>query len=217
MYTKDSNVLSHSKLTVEQLKHAVDSYVPGNNLHGILSTAAAAEKHYGINALFVVAHAAVESGWGRSTFARTRNNFFGFNAVDSNPNNASTYKTAEKGAQFYVEFLRSHYLTKGGKYYEGTTIHDIFKHYSSSHDVEAATIAQIMNTLAEKAGVVPDGFPQTPPKKNQEQHVEKETPKENTPPTTPAETAEPSVNETAEETEPAAADEPATDTDTKKN
>lgn len=159
MYTLDSSVKSKSKLTLAQLKQAVDSYVPDNNLNGILKTAIEGEEHLGINALFTVAHAAVESGWGRSTFARTRNNFFGFNAVDSNPGLASRYPTPKNSAEFYLEFLNHNYLTEGGKYFKGVKIRNIFENYSTSGDKEAELIAQIMNTLEKKAGVEPNGFP----------------------------------------------------------
>ena len=37
----------------------------------------AAEQKYGVNALYLVAHSALESAWGRSNIAKAKNNFFG--------------------------------------------------------------------------------------------------------------------------------------------
>ena len=35
-----------------------------------------AEERYGVNALYLMAHSALESAWGRSQIARDKNNFF---------------------------------------------------------------------------------------------------------------------------------------------
>ena len=51
---------------------------------------------YGMNALLVYAMAGIESAFGTSTIARTKNNLFGWNAVDSAPGaNASIYPSVE--------------------------------------------------------------------------------------------------------------------------
>ena len=47
-----------------------------------------AQNDYGVNALMVFAQACLESRYGTSTYARTRNNLFGLGAFDSNPDNA---------------------------------------------------------------------------------------------------------------------------------
>ena len=50
-----------------------------------------AQEEYGINALLLYAMAAHESAWGTSSFAINRNNLFGWNAIDSDPNQASSF------------------------------------------------------------------------------------------------------------------------------
>ncbi len=51
---------------------------------------------YGMNALLVFAMAGIESAFGTSTIARTKNNLFGWGAIDSAPGeNASVYPTVE--------------------------------------------------------------------------------------------------------------------------
>ena len=47
-----------------------------------------ASKKSGLDPLYIFAHAVVESGWGTSHYAINRNNYFGINAVDHNPDNA---------------------------------------------------------------------------------------------------------------------------------
>ena len=49
-----------------------------------------ASRETGLNPIYLLAHAFVESGYGTSYYAVTRNNFFGINAVDANPDLAST-------------------------------------------------------------------------------------------------------------------------------
>lgn len=44
-----------------------------------------ASRQTGLDPIYLLAHAIIESGSGTSYLARTRNNFFGINAVDSNP------------------------------------------------------------------------------------------------------------------------------------
>lgn len=44
-----------------------------------------ASKESGLNPIYILAHAAVESGWGSSYMGRNKHNYFGINCVDSNP------------------------------------------------------------------------------------------------------------------------------------
>lgn len=179
MYDLESNILKNSNLSANQLKKAVNETVPNNHLAAMIPAAVHAEKKYGINALWTVAHAATETGWGKSIIARTRNNFFGFNAVDSNPNNATKYKTAAGSVEHYASFLKEHYLTKGGEYYNGSTPHGVMTRYASAGDRAAKTIVQIMNMIAEKIGPrQPDGFPQ---KETEKKPAKVEKPAENKP------------------------------------
>ena len=77
-----------------------------------------AEEDYEINALFLCAGAALESGWGEHCFRP--NNFFGFMT-------SREFRTPEEGIDFVAWFLRKHYLNENGKYYRGGTISAIGK------------------------------------------------------------------------------------------
>lgn len=50
-----------------------------------------AQNNYGVNALLIFSMACLESGYGRSRYAIERNNLFGWNAFDSNPDSATTF------------------------------------------------------------------------------------------------------------------------------
>ena len=60
---------------------------------------------YGIPWEAVVAQGILESASGTSRFAIERNNFFGINAVDSNPDRASSYSSVSAGWKAYFDFI----------------------------------------------------------------------------------------------------------------
>lgn len=54
-----------------------------------------AQNKYGMNAALVFAQACLESAYGSSEYAKNRNNLFGWNAVDSDPNQATYFKSVD--------------------------------------------------------------------------------------------------------------------------
>ncbi|GAA0315607.1 S-layer homology domain-containing protein [Bacillus carboniphilus] len=64
------------------------------------------EEKYRINALFILGMAAHESEWGTSKYAIERNNLFGINAVDSDPDRAKYFASVEE----CIETLAIHVL-----------------------------------------------------------------------------------------------------------
>lgn len=85
-----------------------------------------AQNDYGVNALMVFAQACLESAYGTSNYARTRNNLFGLGAYDSNPDNAysfsSVYECLKLQMGYYLRnyfyadsslFFGAHYGNKG--------------------------------------------------------------------------------------------------------
>lgn len=147
-YDINSDILTKTGYSADQLKNAEKSFSPSQGYHDdVWQAFVNAENKYGINALFMLAHADVESAHGRSHYATTRNNLFGFNAIDSDPDQASSYSSQAASIAYYANFLKIYYLTEGGAYFNGTTPHGVFVKYSSSHDSEALTVVQIMNAL----------------------------------------------------------------------
>lgn len=157
MYDINSNLLTKSGLTAGQLQAAEAAMKSDNGYHADFWQALVdAENQYDLNALFILAHADVESAHGTSNYATTRNNLFGFNAVDSDPDLASAYSSQAVSVHDYADFLNTHYLKEGEEYWGGSaTPHGVFVHYSSSHDAEAEEVVGIMNTLAGHATSAP--------------------------------------------------------------
>lgn len=146
MYSINSNILGKTGYTGAQLKAATLKLNPKAAFKDY-DAFAKAEAKYGINSVFILAHAIIESAWGSSYYATARNNLFGFNAIDSNPDNASSYSSQGAAIDYYASFLKKYYLTQGAAYYAGATPHGVFVHYSSSHDSEATSVVGIMNKL----------------------------------------------------------------------
>lgn len=165
MYDINSNLLTKSGLTAGQLQAAEAAMKSDNGYHADFWQALVdAENTYDLNALFILAHADVESAHGTSNYATARNNLFGFNAVDSDPDLASSYSSQAVSVHDYADFLNTHYLKEGEEYWGGAaTAHGIFVHYSSSHDTEAEEVVGIMNTLAGHVGSNPAPNPAPAP------------------------------------------------------
>lgn len=77
-----------------------------------------AEEDYEINALFLCAVAAVESGWGEHQFRP--NNIFGYMTNRK-------FSSISENIDFVAWKLKKNYLNKNGKYYRGGTIEAIGK------------------------------------------------------------------------------------------
>lgn len=155
----NSNIMQKTGLSADQLAGAAKA-MRGDNGFTDFQAFVNSENEFGISSLFMLAHAAVESAWGTSYYSKTRNNLFGFNAYDSNPDQASSYASQGASIRFYANFLKEYYLTPGAIYFAGTTPHGVFVHYSSSHDSEANTVVSIMNAL--QSHISGDPLPSVP-------------------------------------------------------
>ena len=96
----------------------------------------AAQETYGIDAVFLAAIAAEESGWGRYQFRR--NNIFGFENCD--------FDSVAQCIDYAASWLKTHYITPGGNYYEGVGVVDINKHYNG-RDTWEEHVTDIMGQI----------------------------------------------------------------------
>lgn len=126
-----------------------DTMLDGTNLYGIGKALEQAEKKYSVNGLYLMGLCILESGWGTSDFAVKRNNLVGWNAIDANPQLASTFESKEQCILYVAEKLQQNYLTEGGVYFEGYTAKDIDVHYCTDKQ-HANKIVNIVNNLIEK-------------------------------------------------------------------
>lgn len=126
----------------------------GTGLAGLEGDFVAAEaKHRGPNVLVMAAHAALESGWGASQFARERNNLFGLGAWDEDPDKAMPFATKGACIDWYAGFITKTYLHPAGTYYSGApTLAGMSQKYASDPKW-AEKIVQIARQLLAAVGL----------------------------------------------------------------
>lgn len=128
-------IVNKSNATVGQI-HEI---VAGSALDGIETAAKQVEDTFGVNALFVVAVAKLESGHGTSTLARTKNNLFGMNAVDNDPYGSGyTYNSKASSVLDFGRLIKEKYINQGL-----TTLASIQQKYCSSSSW-SAKVSNIM-------------------------------------------------------------------------
>jgi len=111
-----SNLKSRTNYTAADINRlysimgASDSKLAGKG-----ATFKAAEQRYGVNALYLVAHSALESAWGRSKIAKDKNNFFGITAYDDTPYTSATkFDNVDSGIMGAARWINSRYLHSSG-------------------------------------------------------------------------------------------------------
>lgn len=74
-----------------------------------------ASRESGLDPLYLFAHAAVESGWGKSHYAVSRGNYFGIAAYDHNPDAALHLgETVNEGIVSGAVWISKNFYSKGG-------------------------------------------------------------------------------------------------------
>lgn len=146
--TYDLNTPSY--LTAKQ----IDNILIGTKLEGLGWAYKKAEDTYGVNALYLLAHSALESGWGTSAISNTKNNIFGFTAYDASPGQSATsFATKADCILVVAKYIGEHYLQENGKHYNGSTLKGMNIKYASDQEW-AYKIASIMNSAQKKVGEV---------------------------------------------------------------
>ena len=110
-----------------------------------------AEEHYHINALYLLAHSALESNWGRSKTARDKNNFFGITAYDTTPYlSAKTFDDVDKGILGATKWIKENYIDRG-RTFLGNKASGMNVEYASD-PYWGEKIASVMMKINEKLG-----------------------------------------------------------------
>jgi len=135
-----------SGLTTDQ----ANVIIKDTGLEGLGEAFVNAESKYHINAYYLIAHAAWESGWGTSKLAKNKNNLFGFVAYDKTAySSADSFKTKEECINVVAKFISENYLEENGDYYNGPTLKGMnIKYASDKH--WAKGIAETMEGLVNK-------------------------------------------------------------------
>ena len=110
-----------------------------------------AEEHYHINALYLLAHSALESDWGRSKIAKDKNNFFGITAYDTTPYlSAKTFDDVDKGILGASKWIKENYIDRG-RTFLGNKASGMNVEYASD-PYWGEKIASMMMKINEKLG-----------------------------------------------------------------
>ena len=147
----------------------INSYISNHSiftsvskLNGTGSSFVNYQNTYGVNALIAFAHAILESNYGKSSIATSKNNLFGLKATDSNPQGATGYSSVDVCIKDYMEgwmskgYLRvSDWRYNGG--FLGNKASGIFYKYSSD-PYEGEKVAGICKTIDDYLGKQDNGY-----------------------------------------------------------
>jgi beta-N-acetylglucosaminidase len=72
-----------------------------------------AQEETGLNAIYLLAHSGLETGWGNSSIVKAKYNFYGIRAIDSRPDEgAYNYSTPEGGIIAGAYFIKKNYVDR---------------------------------------------------------------------------------------------------------
>ena len=151
------NLKSTSNYTSSELDEMI-SMMGGDSgkLAGKGATFKAAEERYGVNALYLLAHAGLESAWGKSQIAILKNNFFGIAAYDNTPfQSAYSFDGVDAGILGAAKFINNTYLENEGFPARGAFLGDKTRGmnvYYATDPNWGYKIAKIMFNLNERMG-----------------------------------------------------------------
>ena len=145
-FTQNTDLKKKPTLTVNDMNKLIsiwDKRVPGGTrLTGQGAAFIEAAKKTGYNPVYLFAHAAVESAWGSSHYAVSRGNYYGINAVDTNPDNASIMgSTKTEGIVKGGEWIDSNFYKNGY-----ITLNEMCNGNYASDPSWGSSITQIVNS-----------------------------------------------------------------------
>lgn len=150
-YWTNSDVTKHDLgkrlqgITATQINNWIKAKAPNSPFNGQGQVFIEAQSQSGLDARYILAHAALESAWGSSRIARTYHNYFGINAYDSNPDNAkkSSNRSLQAGIINGAVWIKEHYYNRGQKTLYAMN-HDKNGHNYASDKAWGDKIANIM-------------------------------------------------------------------------
>ncbi len=105
----------------------------------------AAEAEYGVNAVFLSAVAALESGWGESGLAKSNNNLFGWRGNGG----YRSFESVGACIKHVAKFLKTNYLTPGGSCFYGYEVESIERSYCPNGNWAGAVRNLMRSILAD--------------------------------------------------------------------
>lgn len=110
-----------SSVTADQINSFINYKTGGKMtvMTGMGSSYLEAQKQSGLNAVYLLAHSGLETGWGNSSIVKTKYNFYGIGAIDSQPEEgAYNYDTPEGGIIAGAIWISKNYTFRD-QYYNG--------------------------------------------------------------------------------------------------
>lgn len=117
--TEYTDLSAMRTITADQMNEIIDYWNSRNSLHspftGNGQAFINASKESGLDPVYILAHAAIESAWGTSYYATNYHNYFGIGAFDSNPDNAVNYgnDSMENGLINGATWIANNYYNQG--------------------------------------------------------------------------------------------------------
>lgn len=135
-------------ITAADIDRFIRSNRPDSPLVGKGQLFINAQAKYGVNALYLAAHAIHESAFGTSQIARDKNNLFGYMAYDSDPYGSAAYfASIEDCIEYEAYFVATQYLSPNGRWYgNSSTLKGMNVHYATD-PYWAEKIAGIMERI----------------------------------------------------------------------
>lgn len=142
----DWNLHVPSNGTIRKLEKGLK----GTGLEGLGEWYLKAEQTYGVNAIFLMALTAQESGWGNSNRAKTQNNLSGY-AVYSSSSKGTTFSSKEESIMATAKLIAEEYINSEGAYYNGTSVADVnIKYCPDDGGYWSRSIIKIAYNLVDK-------------------------------------------------------------------
>lgn len=112
-----------SKVTASQIDQYITNYIKSGKTSVLAGKGQAfinAGNKYGVNSLYLAAHAILESGYGTSNLSLGKYNLFGFGAYDAAPFVAAVrFATIEQNIDYIAQEIKSTYLNPNSWKYKG--------------------------------------------------------------------------------------------------
>ncbi|PQZ59371.1 MULTISPECIES: S-layer homology domain-containing protein [Bacillus] len=136
-----------SNITAQEIDNFIGKYHSDSPLVGTGQDFIKAQNEYGVNALYLAAHAILESGYGKSEIAYRKHNLFGLKAFDWDPfANAKYLPSYGQSISYNADYVRKNYLEEGAAHFNGYTLPDMNVKYATDKEW-AGKIANIMERI----------------------------------------------------------------------
>lgn len=132
-------------------KEELEMILTGTGFEGMGKYFYDAEQSNGVNAIFLISVGALESGWNRSTIAKTKNNIFGWRAYDNSTHLAREFADVGECVLYVSNIIKRDYLTESGNCYYGSNLYGVNTRYSTTQEWKNV-VGEIMVQMYNKLG-----------------------------------------------------------------